>query len=81
MNALKARTARLTAVFADHAAVPRELPGALDVRVEGRILVVVSSEADGAEAAIRGLVPERLDGFRLNPFARHPAVNLIAERP
>ena len=27
------------------------------------------------------LVPERLDGFRPNPFARHPAVNLIAERP
>jgi peptide/nickel transport system substrate-binding protein len=27
------------------------------------------------------LVPGRLDGFRPNPFARHPAVNLIAERP
>ena len=27
------------------------------------------------------LVPARLDGFRPNPFARHPAVNLIAERP
>lgn len=27
------------------------------------------------------LVPGRLDGFRSNPFARHPAVNLIAERP
>ncbi len=27
------------------------------------------------------LVPGRLDGFQPNPFARHPAVNLIAERP
>ena len=27
------------------------------------------------------LVPGRLDGFRPNPFGRHPAVNLIAERP
>jgi peptide/nickel transport system substrate-binding protein len=27
------------------------------------------------------LVPGRLDGFRPNPFARHSAVNLIAERP
>jgi peptide/nickel transport system substrate-binding protein len=27
------------------------------------------------------LVPGRLDGFRPNAFARHPAVNLIAERP
>jgi peptide/nickel transport system substrate-binding protein len=27
------------------------------------------------------LVPGRLDGFRPNRFARHPAVNLIAERP
>lgn len=27
------------------------------------------------------LVPGRLDGFRSNPFARHPAVNLFAERP
>jgi oligopeptide transport system substrate-binding protein len=27
------------------------------------------------------LVPRRLTGFRPNPFARHPAVNLIAERP
>lgn len=27
------------------------------------------------------LVPGRLNGFRPNPFARHPAVNLIAERP
>jgi oligopeptide transport system substrate-binding protein len=26
------------------------------------------------------LVPRRLTGFRPNPFARHPAVNLIAER-
>ncbi len=26
------------------------------------------------------LVPERLDGFRPNRFAQHPAVNLIAER-
>ncbi|HYD13990.1 MAG TPA: ABC transporter substrate-binding protein [Allosphingosinicella sp.] len=27
------------------------------------------------------LVPGRLDGFQPSPFARHPAVNLIAERP
>ena len=27
------------------------------------------------------LVSPRLTGFRPNPFARHPAVNLIAERP
>jgi len=27
------------------------------------------------------LVSTRLTGFRPNPFARHPAVNLIAERP
>jgi peptide/nickel transport system substrate-binding protein len=27
------------------------------------------------------LVPRRLTGFRPNPFARHSAVNLIAERP
>ena len=58
---MKARTARLTAVFADGAAVPEEIPGALDVRVEGRVLVVVSCEAEGAEAAIRALSPERLE--------------------
>ena len=36
-------------------------PFALDVRVEGRVLVVVSCEAEGAEAAIRALSPERLE--------------------
>jgi ABC-2 type transport system ATP-binding protein len=61
LEEMKARTARLTAVFADVAAVPEEIPGALDVRVEGRVLVVVSCEAEGAEAAIRALSPERLE--------------------
>jgi peptide/nickel transport system substrate-binding protein len=32
-------------------------------------------------APVRWSLVRRLDGFRLNPFARHPAVNLIAERP
>jgi ABC-2 type transport system ATP-binding protein len=62
---MKARTARLTAVFAAAAAVPREIPGALDVRADGRILVVVSAEADAAETAIRALGPERLERERL----------------
>ena len=58
---MKARTARLTAVFAGAAAVPHQIPGLLDVRVEGRVLVVVSAEADAAEAAMRALSPERLE--------------------
>jgi len=61
LEEMKARTARLTAVFAEKAAVPAELPGALDVRAEGRILIVVSAEADAAEAAIRALSPERFE--------------------
>jgi len=32
-------------------------------------------------APVRWSLVRRLDGFRPNPFARHPAVNLIAERP
>jgi len=58
---MKARTARLTAVFAERAGVPQQIPGVLDIRVEDRILVVVSSQADAAEMAIRALGPERLE--------------------
>jgi ABC-2 type transport system ATP-binding protein len=61
LEEMKARTARLTAVFADTAAVPQTVPGALDVRVEGRVLVVVSADAAAAESAIRALGPERLE--------------------
>jgi ABC-2 type transport system ATP-binding protein len=61
LEAMKARTARLTAVFAERAGVPQQIPGALDVRVEDRVLVVVSSEADAAEMAVRALGPERLE--------------------
>ena len=61
LEAMKARTARLTAVFAERAGVPQQIPGALDTRVEGRVLVVVSAEADAAETAIRALGPERLE--------------------
>ena len=61
LEEMKARTARLTAVFADAAAVPADLPGALDVRVEGRVLLAVSTDGDAAEAAIRALSPERLE--------------------
>jgi ABC-2 type transport system ATP-binding protein len=61
LEEMKARTARFTAVFAESAAVPADLPGALDVRLEGRVLLAVSTDADAAEAAIRALSPERLE--------------------
>jgi ABC-2 type transport system ATP-binding protein len=61
LEEMKARTARLTAVFAEKAAVPAQIPGALDVRVEGRVLIVVSADAAAAEAAIRACAPERLE--------------------
>jgi ABC-2 type transport system ATP-binding protein len=61
LEEMKARTARFTAVFAESAAVPADLPGALDVRLEGRVLLAVSTDADAAEAAIRALHPERLE--------------------
>jgi hypothetical protein len=84
---MKARTARITAVFADAAPRPGSLPGALDTRIDGRVLVVVSSEAPDAESAILALGPERLEieslpleeilvaqlrGGRVDPAASQP---------
>ena len=80
LDEMKARTARITAVFADAAPRPSMLPGALDVRVEGRVLVVVSSDATAAESAVLALGPERLDVEKL-PLEEILVAQLRGGRP